>query len=170
MKAIISDIDSKDLRDRPVFLRVDFNVPLIRTLDGIILVGNDSKIRQSLPTINHLRSVGSRIVIYSHLGRPEGKKNLDYSMSPISKALGVLIGDDNVAFVDDCIGPVVQEAINKLPQGKVLVCENTRFYAEEEANVKEFSAALAAPFIKGKTPHSSIIVPSSIPNLPTSYF
>lgn len=149
MKAIISDLEPEDLKNRTVFLRVDFNVPMMRGDDGDLLVANDSKIRQSLPTINYLRNAGAKVVIFSHLGRPDGVINHEYSLAPVAKALGSLIGDDDVVFVSDCVGPLVQDAIDKLTPGKVIVCENTRFYKEEEANNKEFSESLAAPFVDG---------------------
>jgi phosphoglycerate kinase len=126
-----------DLKGKTVLVRVDYNVPLE---DGKI--SDDYRIRQSLPTIEYLRSQKCRIILCSHLGRPDGHPVHKYSLQPCAKRLGKLL-DMPVAFSEDCIG---QEAIDKaaaLKPGQILLLENLRFHPEEEANDKKFAQELA---------------------------
>jgi phosphoglycerate kinase len=129
--------DLGDVRGRRVFVRVDFNVPL----DGG-KVTDDTRIRASLPTIEFLSTAGARIVLASHLGRPKGQPNPKYSLEPVARHLGGLIGRD-VAFAPDCVGEVAERMAREVPEGGCLLLENLRFHKDEEANDPAFAAALA---------------------------
>ena len=128
-----------DLQDKRVFVRVDFNVPLKK---GVI--GDDTRIRESLETIEYALEAGARVVILaSHLGRPKGQPNPDLSLRPVAIRLKELLGRD-VAFAEDCIGPPAERAIASQPAGGVVLLENLRFHAEEEKNDVNFAKGLAA--------------------------
>jgi phosphoglycerate kinase len=142
-KLSIRDID---LANKRVFIRVDFNVPL--TEDGQSIT-DDTRIVATLPTIKYALEHKAKVILASHLGRPKGKVNPKYSLRPVvdrlrellDKALGEKI---NVAFAPDCVGDVATEMSRQLLSGQVLLLENLRFHAEEEANDEAFSKALAA--------------------------
>ena len=138
MKACIDNVAAEDLDNKVVFVRVDFNVPIDKATGTIL---NDARIRQSIPTINYLQSKGSKIVLCSHLGRPDGKVKHELSLANIAWRLGLLLAD-HVEFVADCIGESVEKAVAVLPKGKVLLLENIRFYAEEEKNDPDFAFKL----------------------------
>jgi len=133
-------INDLDLKGRRVFLRVDFNVPL---KNGAIT--DDTRIRSSLPTIHHALAAGATVVLASHLGRPKGKKNPEFSLRPVSARLGELLGGP-ITFVDDCIGAAAKQAIDDVQKagGGVVLLENLRFYAEEEKNDPAFAKQLAS--------------------------
>lgn len=137
-KLTVRDVD---VRGKRVFVRVDFNVPM-EEKDGRMVVTDETRIKETLPTINLLIEKGARIILASHLGRPKGKREPSMSLQPVAAKLSELLGRP-VYFVDDCIGPKVAEAVGKLRDGDVLVLENVRFYAEEEANDLAFSTKLA---------------------------
>ena len=127
-----------DLRGRRVLVRVDLNVPL---QDG--QVGDDTRIRAALPTLQDLRERGARVVACSHLGRPEGAPDPRYSLRPVAERLGELLGTD-VAFAEDCVGPAARAVVAALGDGDVALLENLRFHAGETANDPAFAAELAA--------------------------
>jgi phosphoglycerate kinase len=130
-------IQDLDLAGKRVFIRVDFNVPLA---NGGQEITSDKRIRASLPSIKYALDKGAGVILASHLGRPKGKPNPEMSMKPVAERLSQLLGKP-VKLAPDCIGPAV-EAMLPAP-GEVLLLENLRFHAEEEANDPEFSRALA---------------------------
>lgn len=125
------------LEHKTVLVRADYNVPL--TKDGHI--SDDLRIRASLPTLRYLLDQGCKVVIMSHLGRPEGR-DASLSLEPVAQRLGELLGRP-VQFVDDCIGDGVYQAVKKAPMKSVLLLENLRFYKEEEADDEAFAKKLA---------------------------
>src|SRR6202790_3252066 len=131
-------IQDLDLRGKRVFIRVDFNVPL---KDGVIT--DDTRIRETLPTLKLAIEKGGRLVLASHLGRPKGGPDAKYSLRPVATRLQELLGKP-VAFTADCVGPEAEAKSKALQDGDVLVLENVRYHAEEEANDEAFSRHLAA--------------------------
>jgi len=134
-KKTVRDID---VRGKRVLVRVDFNVPL--TEDGG--VADDTRIRESLPTIRYLQEQGARVILVSHLGRPKGP-DPKFSLRPVAKRLEELLGAP-VAFAEDCVGAPAFAVVEALPAGGVALLENLRFHPGEEANDPEFAKALAA--------------------------
>jgi len=134
-KRTIRDFDS--LKGKRVLMRVDFNVPL---QDGVI--GDDTRIRAVLPTIQFALDQGASVVLMSHLGRPKGK-DPSQSLRPVAQRLGELLGRP-VRFAEDCVGPEVEAQARALQPGEVLLLENLRFHKEEEKNDPEFAKQLAA--------------------------
>jgi phosphoglycerate kinase len=135
-----------DLAHKHVFMRVDFNVPL--TEDGSEIT-DDTRIRETLPTIEYALRHKAKLILASHLGRPKGKVNPKYSLRPVVDRLRTLLDHDigiktNVGFAPDCIGDVAKELARQLESGQVLLLENLRFHPEEEANDPEFSKKLAS--------------------------
>lgn len=130
-------IDDATFAGKRVFVRVDFNVPL----EGE-RVRDDTRIRESLPTIRKLVKDRARVVLASHLGRPGGKRAPDLSLRPVATHLATLLGQA-VAFADDCVGPSAEKAVKALKPGHVLLLENLRFFKEEEANDPRFARELA---------------------------
>ena len=134
-----------DLKNKRVFIRVDFNVPL--TEDGTAIT-DDTRIRATLPTIAYALRHHAKVILASHLGRPKGKPNPKYSLRPVVDRLRELLDAEldasvNVAFAPDCVGEVATELSRQLESGQVLLLENLRYYAEEEANDAGFSKKLA---------------------------
>src|SRR6266851_5445166 len=127
-----------EMNGKRVFIRVDFNVPL----DGA-RVTDDTRIRETLPTIEFARKRGARLVLASHLGRPKGKADPKYSMKPVAAKLAELLGGA-VDFAADCVGADAEAKSRALANGGVLLLENVRYHAEEEANDENFSRQLAA--------------------------
>ncbi len=137
-----------DLAGKRVLIRVDFNVPL--KSDGVSTqILDDTRIRETIPTIEYALRRKARVILAAHLGRPKGKEVLSMSLRPVAVRLrtlldGVLNPDENVAFAPDCVGPVALELANNLEPGQTLLLENLRFHAEEEANAPAFAQQLAA--------------------------
>jgi phosphoglycerate kinase len=128
-----------DLKDKRVFVRVDFNVPLSASGE----ITDDTRIRQTLPTLQYALERGARLILASHLGRPKGKPNPRMSLAPAAKRLGELLGRP-VKFATDCVGPAAEQAARALGSGDVLLLENLRFHPQEETNDAAFSKQLAA--------------------------
>ncbi|HEY6254104.1 MAG TPA: phosphoglycerate kinase [Candidatus Angelobacter sp.] len=138
-------IQDLNLDGEHVFMRVDFNVPL--TEDG--RVSDDTRIRETMPTIEYALRKGARLILASHLGRPKGKLNPKMSLKPVAERLRTLLDQKlarscNVGFAPDCVGLAAEEMANNLEKGQTLLLENLRFHAEEEANDEKFSRQLAA--------------------------
>jgi phosphoglycerate kinase len=131
-------IEDLDLRGKRVFIRVDFNVP---RKDGVVT--DDTRIRETLPTLRLATQKGGRLVLASHLGRPKGGPDAKYSLLPAAKKLEQLI-ERPVRFASDCVGPVPESKSRSLRDGEILVLENVRFHPEEEKNDEAFSKQLAA--------------------------
>lgn len=136
------------LEHKTVLVRADYNVPLNK--DGT--VRDDLRIRASVPTLRYLIERGCKIVIVSHLGRPDGKRNEAYSLQPVAQRLAQLLGVE-VRFVDDCIGDRAYQAVKTAPRSTVTLLENVRFYPEEEQNDEVFAqkivkATRAAYFVQ----------------------
>jgi phosphoglycerate kinase len=131
-------IQDLDLGGKRVFVRVDFNVPI-----KDMKVTDDLRIREALPTIRYGIDKGAVLVLASHLGRPKGKPNPEFSLAPAAVRLSELLGK-RVGFLADCIGPEVEKAVKEAQAGDVMLLENLRFHPEEEANDPEFARKLAA--------------------------
>ena len=136
-KKTVRDIDVKG---KKVLVRCDFNVPMD---SGEIT--DDRRITSAVPTLQYLLDQGSAVVLCSHLGRPKGGPSPEFSLEPVAKRLSILLGQD-VRLAPDCVGPAVEEMVDALNPGQVLLLENVRFHPEEEKNDATFAAELA----KGK--------------------
>jgi phosphoglycerate kinase len=135
----IRKADQIELREKRVFVRVDFNVPM----DGKNNITDDTRILLSLPTIRFVMEAGGMVILASHLGRPKGKKDPQFSLTPVAKRLSQLLGR-KVDLAADCIGEEVQKQIGGMKEGEVLLLENLRFHPEEEKNDEGFSKTLAS--------------------------
>lgn len=132
-------IDQIDMKGKKVFLRVDFNVPMDKEGN----VTGDKRVRASIPTINYALEKGAKLIIASHLGRPKGKRIAEMSLKPVVKVLSGLLQKD-VMFLDDCVGPAVEQAVAKMKEGEIILLENLRFQSGEDKNDAEFAKQLAA--------------------------
>jgi phosphoglycerate kinase len=131
-------IDEIELKEKKVFIRADFNVPL----DNNQNITDDIRIRETIPTIKYVLDKGGAVIVASHLGRPKGKVAPEFSLLPVQKRLSELLGK-SVLFAGDCIGNDAQSKAHSLKPGEVLLLENLRFYAEEEKNDAAFAQKLA---------------------------
>lgn len=138
MKLSLRDLD---VRNRAVLVRVDFNVPL-EEKDGAQIITDDTRIRETLPTVGFLRERGAKVILMAHLGRPKGQPTPKYSLEPIARHLADLLHAP-VDFAPDCVGAEAEAKVAALVPGGVLLLENLRFHAEEEANDDSFSKGLA---------------------------
>ncbi len=136
-KKTVRDVDVAGKR---VLVRVDFNVPQDKASGAI---GDDSRIRAALPAIDYLRDRGAKVILVSHLGRPDGKVVEKLRLQPVAERLQELLGAP-VAYARDCVGPQARQAVEQLQPGGVLLLENVRFHPEEEANDRAFARELAA--------------------------
>lgn len=135
-RSFLSILDT-NFKGKRVLVRVDFNVPIA---DG--KVTDDTRIRESLPTLEKLRKDGARLILCSHLGRPGGKSVPAFTLRPVAAHLSELLGTP-VAFSEKCTGPTAEKAVEKLKPGEVLLLENLRFHADEEENNPAFAESLA---------------------------
>jgi phosphoglycerate kinase len=137
---MIKSIEQLEIAGKRLFVRVDFNVPLDKKTGK---VKDDARIRAALPTIQYAVEQRARVILASHLGRPDGKVVPEMSLEPAGARLSQLLGQD-VIFADDCVGDGVRKLVGELQPGKVLLLENLRFHAEEEANDDAFARELAS--------------------------
>jgi len=136
----VAKLSIKDLplRDKRVFIRVDFNVPVKNGK-----VDDDSRITASLPSIKYATEQGARVILASHLGRPKGERVDKYTLRPVAEHLSQLLGQQ-VSFADDCVGEPAQQAVDALKNGDVVLLENLRFHPAEEKNDEGFAKELAS--------------------------
>ena len=128
-KAGINDIQEKDIKGKRVLMRVDYNVPIENGE-----VADNTRIAATVPTINRILERGAHsIVLMSHLGRPDGQRNEKYTLRPVAPVLGKLLNRD-VTFLNECIGPEVEDYCQNAPEGSIVLLENLRFHAEEEGS------------------------------------
>ena len=137
-KKSVGDLGEADLKGKKVLVRCDLNVPV---KDGVI--GDDTRIRGSIPTIEYLVSKGAKVLLSSHLGRPKEGPEPKFSLAPVAPRLSELLGQE-VTLLSDCIGPAVSDAVAGMADGSVALLENVRFYKEEEKNDAGFAEKLAA--------------------------
>jgi phosphoglycerate kinase len=138
-KLTVNDVN---VRGKRVFARVDYNVPM-EEKDDQMVINDDTRIRETLPTLDWLVQNGARIVLAAHLGRPKGKREPSMSLRPVAARLAELV-QRPVAFVDDCIGEKVEKTAGALQPGDILLLENLRYYSEEENNDPAFAEKLAS--------------------------
>jgi phosphoglycerate kinase len=134
-KKTIKDVD---VRGKRVLVRVDFNVPLS---EGTVT--DDTRVRAALPTLRYLVDHGARVIVMSHLGRPKGAPDPQFSLRPVRRLLQRLLGR-NVVFVDDIVGPEAHDAVDRMVDGEIIMLENVRFEPGEKTNDPEFAKALAS--------------------------
>jgi phosphoglycerate kinase len=138
-KKTLATLTASDLAGKRVLVRADLNVPL----NDQGAISDDTRIRASVPTIQDLTSKGAKVILSSHMGRPKGKVNDSMRLTPVAERLSELLGKP-VTKCDDCIGDDVAKAVDAMQNGDVVLLENVRFYAEEEANDPEFAKKLAS--------------------------
>jgi phosphoglycerate kinase len=138
-KLSLTSLTADDLRGKRVLVRVDFNVPLN---DGGAIT-DDTRIRAALPTINHLKGHGAKVILAAHFGRPKGQVNESMRLTPVAARLSELLGV-SVVKTESAIGPDAEAKVAAMAEGDVLLLENVRFFAEEEKNDPAFAAQLAA--------------------------
>lgn len=131
----------EDLRGKRVFVRVDYNVPMAE-VDGEMVINDETRIRATLKTLEYLISSGARTILAAHSGRPKGKVEPSMSLKPVAARLSEILNQE-VAFATDCVGAEAEQAVASLDDGGVLLLENLRYHASEEANDQEFAGQLA---------------------------
>ena len=134
----IKSIKELSVGGKRVFVRVDFNVPLNSSGE----VADDTRIVAALPTIRYLLEQGAKVILASHLGRPKGQRNEKYSLRPVAEVLATKLNQP-ILFLEDCVGADVEASIAEMAEGSVVLLENLRYYAQEEANDIDFSKLLA---------------------------
>ena len=136
----LSDVEDSQFDGKRVFVRVDFNVSI-----SYGTIGEDYRIRMSLPTIEYLAKRGAKVILASHLGRPEGR-DYKYSIAPVAKRLTEIIGRSRppIRFASDCVGTDIEGHVREMNKGDILLLENLRFHKEEESNDPEFSKKLSS--------------------------
>jgi len=134
----MKNIRDLDIKEKKVLIRVDCNVPL----DEHGNITDDTRIRGVLPTINYALDENAKVIICSHMGRPKGQYQKEFSLAPVAKRLSRLL-DKEVKLAPDCIGAEVETMVSQMAQGDVLLLENLRFHAEEKKNDPEFCKQLA---------------------------
>src|ERR1700733_10108163 len=130
-----------DVRGKRVFVRVDYNMPL-EEHNGEMVITDETRIRETLPTLKLLIEKGAKLILAAHLGRPKGKREPSMSLRPVAFKLHELLGQP-VEFADDCIGEHVEKIVNSLKEGQIALLENVRYYNEEEKNDPNFAEKLA---------------------------
>jgi len=130
-------VEDLELEGKRALIRVDFNVPL----DGKQIT-DDTRIKAVLPTVNYVIEHGGKVILMSHLGRPKGEAAPEFSLEPVAKRLGKLLGKD-VIMAPDCVGEEVEAIVSRMKEGDVVLLENLRFHAEEEENDPDFAKRLA---------------------------
>lgn len=140
IKGVLNKLSLRDLniKGKRLFVRADFNVPLDESLN----ITDDRRIRSTLPTINYAIDEGAKVILASHLGRPKSNTDKRYSLVSVAKRLQRLIKKE-VIFLRDCVGPEVENTVNKMSEGDIVLLENLRFHKEEAENDEEFSKSLA---------------------------
>ena len=133
-------VEDVNVRGKRVLLRVDYNVPLTEGRE----VADDKRITASFPTVKYLIEHKAKLIICSHLGRPDGEAKMEFSLSPVAKRLAALLPDVNISFAPDCIGPEAEQRAMELKEGEILLLENLRFHKEEEKNDPAFAKQLAS--------------------------
>ncbi|MEX0748356.1 MAG: phosphoglycerate kinase [Rhodothermales bacterium] len=136
-------LDDVDVAGKRVLVRVDFNVPLKEGKNGELIVGDDTRIRAAVPTIRAIVDRGGKAVLMSHLGRPKGQPDPKYSLEPVARHLQETIGL-RIRFVSNTVGPAVEEAVRELPEGGIILLENTRFNPGETKNDDSLAEQLAS--------------------------
>ncbi len=137
-KLTVRDVE---VRGKRVLMRVDYNVPM-EEKDGQMVINDATRIQETLPTLDLLVKGGARIILIAHLGRPDGKREPSMSLRPVAGKLSDMLGAP-VAFLDECTGDRVEQYVNSMKPGDIVLLENVRFHAEEEANDSAFAAKLA---------------------------
>ena len=139
VKFLWKTIRDVDVNNKQILMRADYNVPLSKKTGEIM---DDFRVEASLPTIKYLTERGAKVVLISHLGRPQSREDKQFSLKPVADDLSRKLGQ-SVKFVDDCIGDEVKNATSKMSKGEVVLLENLRFYKEEKANDRDFAKQLA---------------------------
>ena len=134
-------VNDLDVRGKRVFVRVDYNVPM-EEKDGQMVINDATRIKETLPTLDLLINKGAKIILAAHLGRPKGQREPSLSLRPVAAKLAEMI-KCNVNFVDDCVGEKVENVVNAMQPGQIVLLENVRYYNEEEANDAAFAEKLA---------------------------